>query len=161
MKTAMSKIFSTYGNDQEGPSKTGFQQVQRPLVFFFLALFSLGIFSGCEDDNELVAITAFEVLDPVVTANGFQTGGRLVANKEINILEYGICYGTSSAPTIENNVVPGTGLVETWEQSQFTAEFSSLVTIISTPGTTIYIRAFITTKTGTAYSRNERVFTSN
>ncbi len=131
--------------------------------FFSLAyiISSTVIFlTGCEHDDELVAITSFETIEPSLTADGFETGGRLNANREIDLLEYGVVYSTTLNPNIEDDIIsPGTDLVFNDNQNRFSAEFKSRLTLLN-PGTTYYIRAFATTRSGTAYG-NQISFTVN
>ncbi len=121
---------------------------------------SLVFISGCEQDDDLVAITSFLTIEPSITATGLETGGRLTANREIELLEYGVVYSTSENPTTENdNIVPGTDLIVSDTRNRFSAEFKSHLPRLN-PGTTYYIKAFISTRSGTAYG-NQISFTVN
>ena len=127
---------------------------------FFIISGSVIFLTGCEHDDDLVAITSFVTIEPSITATGFETGGRLTANREIEFLEYGVVYSTSVNPTTENDIIsPGTDLVITDNRNRFSAEFKSPLTLLN-PGTTYYIRAFVSTKSGTAYG-NQISFTAN
>jgi len=113
---------------------------------------------GCEKDD-LVAIRSLDTIEPEVTATTAITGGRVVANREIELVEYGVCYNTTANPTIEDNIAPGTGLQEFIEGNRYSAEFQSTISLL-TPGTIYYIRAYVTTRSGTAYG-NQISFTTN
>ncbi len=114
--------------------------------------------SGCEKDD-LVAIRSLDTIEPEVIATTALTGGIVVANREIELVEYGVCYNTTANPTTEDNVAPGTDLQEFIEGNRYSAEFKSTISLL-TPGTTYYIRAYVTTRSGTAYG-NQISFTTN
>jgi PBP1b-binding outer membrane lipoprotein LpoB len=125
-----------------------------------LILGSLIIMTGCEQEDDLVAITSFVTIEPSITATGFETGGRLAANRKIEFLEYGVVYSTSVNPTTENDIIsPGTDLIVSDNRNRFSAEFKSPLTLLN-PGTTYYIKAFVSTRSGTAYG-NQISFTVN
>ncbi|MFO7922617.1 MAG: hypothetical protein R6U58_02885 [Bacteroidales bacterium] len=114
------------------------------------------LFTGCEK-NDLVAITSLVTIEPSFRGTVVVSGGRLTANKEIELLDYGVCYSTRDNPSIEDNVAPGQDLELSMEQSRFSAEYSSQLSPLSS-GTTYYLKAFITTKSGTAYG-NQLTYT--
>ena len=119
--------------------------------FFLMTIGSLIIITGCEQDDDLVAITSFITIEPSITATGFETGGRLAANREIEFLEYGVVYSTSENPTTENDIIaPGADLIVTDTRNRFSAEFKSHLTLLN-PGAKYYIKAFVSTRSGTAY----------
>ncbi len=121
-----------------------------------LCLFSVLILlaGSCERDDELVAIVSFETFQPFQTDLGYRTGGRIVANREITINEYGVCFSTVPDPTIADLIAPGTDLETEWVLGSYSIEFNSLITPPQlVAGTTYYIRAFLTTRTGTAYGK--------
>ena len=116
--------------------------------------------TGCEQEDDLVAITSFVTIEPFITTTGFETGGRLAANRKIEFLEYGVVYSTSVNPTTENDIIsPGTDLIVSDNRNRFSAEFKSPLTLLN-PGTTYYIKAFASTRSGTAYG-NQISFTVN
>ena len=82
------------------------------------------------------------------TISSFTTGGT-VSNDGGNLVTYrGVCWGTSSNPTInDNRILSGTGT--------FTITLSNL-----NLATTYYVRSFATNSAGTAYG-NERVVTTS
>ncbi len=114
--------------------------------------------SGCEKDD-LVAIRSLDTIEPEVISTTALTGGIVVANRELELVEYGVCYNTTANPTTEDNVAPGTDLEEIIDGNRYSAEFKSTISLL-TPGTTYYIRAFVTTRSGTAYG-NQITFTTN
>ncbi len=127
---------------------------------FFIISGSVIILTGCEHDDDLVAITSFVTIEPSITTTGFETGGRLAANRKIEFLEYGVVYSTSVNPTTENDIIsPGTDLIVSDNRNRFSAEFKSPLTLLN-PGTTYYIKAFVSTRSGTAYG-NQISFTVN
>jgi hypothetical protein len=130
------------------------------LTGLYLLLMALIVHPSCERDDDLVAITFFDTFDPVVSSGGIETGGLMRANREISISEFGVCYSTNANPTIEDDVSPGTNLQGSWDQAQYKVEFTSLLPPLLASETTYYIRAFVTTKTGTAYG-NQKVITTN
>lgn len=76
-----------------------------------------------------------------ITTNSAISGGNVTSDGGEIVTERGICYATTTNPTITNNIVAsgsGTGL--------FTANLTGL-----TPGTTYYVRAYATNSVGTAY----------
>ena len=84
------------------------------------------------------------------TINSFTTGGT-VSSDGGNLVTYrGVCWSTSSNPTInDNRILSGTGT------GTFTITLSNL-----NVATTYYVRSFATNSAGTAYG-NERVITTS
>jgi hypothetical protein len=117
-------------------------------LFFMTAIFMV----SCERDDELVAIVSFETLAPERTDFGAVSGGRIMANKAISFSDFGVCYNTSENPDINDFVAPGSDPVESQVQESYTINFTANLSGL-TPGTTYYLRAFLTTRTGTAYGR--------
>jgi uncharacterized protein (TIGR02145 family) len=84
-----------------------------------------------------------------VSYTSAQAGGSISSNGGSNIVQRGVCYSTSPAPTLNNSVLnSGSG------NGSFTI---NLITLSS--NTTYYVRAFATNGVGTAYG-NEEVFTT-
>lgn len=78
-----------------------------------------------------------------------RSGGSVSRTGGLNIIEKGICWGTSPNPTIENEkTTNGTGT------GNFTATANNLK-----PNTTYYLRAYATNNLGTSYGQ-ELVFTT-
>jgi hypothetical protein len=83
-----------------------------------------------------------------VTATTANSGGTVTATGGAAITEQGVCWGTTSGPTISGNkTTNGT-------TSPFTSNITGL-----TSGTTYYVRAYATNSAGTAYG-NELSFTA-
>jgi hypothetical protein len=84
------------------------------------------------------------------TINSFTTGGT-ISNDGGNLVTYrGVCWSTSSNPTInDNRILSGTGT------GTFTITLSNL-----NLATTYYVRSFATNSAGTAYG-NERIVTTS
>lgn len=68
-------------------------------------------------------------------------GGNVISNGGTNILAAGMCYSTSTVPSLADNVTI---------DSYIRGDFSSTLTGL-TAGTTYYVRAYVTTEMGTAY----------
>ena len=76
-----------------------------------------------------------------VTTTHVTTGGDVTADGGAPITARGVCWGTTSTPTIADSLtVDSCGL----------GSFSSVITVLS-PNTTYYIRAYATNIAGTAY----------
>lgn len=138
--------------------KYDFAKKCRSAALILLAII-LPVLSGCERDNDLVAITSFITLNPETTLTGVQTGGLLETNRDIEISEYGVCYSTSEDPDISDMISPGTDMDISEVNNSYAFEFTSQLTLL-TSGTTYYIKAFVTTPTGTAYG-NQVDFTAD
>ena len=111
-------------------------------------LFSL-LGSGCDKDD-LVAIRSIETYTPVVTGNVAVTGGKMIANREIELIDYGVCLSTSPNPNINDLVFAGTDMMISHASGSYTVEFTSQIAPISS-GTRYYLRAYVNTKSGLAY----------
>lgn len=84
-----------------------------------------------------------------ITANSATSGGIVLNDGGNAISAYGVCWATTSTPTIANNFTTnGSGI----------GSFSSSLTGLTT-GTIYYVRAYATTINGTAYG-NELIFTT-
>ena len=76
-----------------------------------------------------------------ITSTTAESGGNIVHNGGASVTAYGVCWSTSHAPDIEDDLTSdGTG----------TGEFTSSLTGLS-PSTTYYVRAYATNSVGTAY----------
>jgi hypothetical protein len=84
------------------------------------------------------------------TINSFTTGGTISSDGGNLVTYRGVCWSTSSNPTInDNRILSGTGT------GTFTITLSNL-----NVATTYYVRSFATNSAGTAYG-NERVITTS
>ncbi len=80
-----------------------------------------------------------------ITTSGATCGGNVTADGGATVTERGICYSTSTNPTIANSkVASGSGT------GSFTASMLNL-----TAGTTYYVRAYATNNAGTAYGAQQ------
>ena len=76
-----------------------------------------------------------------VTTVSATVGGQVISIGGSNVISRGICYGTSAAPTInQNTVASGVGM----------GSFSVTLPVLN-PGTQYYARAYATNATGTSY----------
>ena len=81
----------------------------------------------------------------VVTGTTATTGGNVTSEGTASVTERGVCYGTSSNPTISGSkVVSGSGT------GVFTANITGL-----TENTTYYFRAYAKNSVGTSYGSNK------
>ncbi len=82
------------------------------------------------------------------TSNITQTtaicGGNIINNGGVNVTERGVCWSTSTNPTISNNKTSNGS-----SNGSFTSNLSNLL-----PNTTYYIRAYATNSAGTSYGNN-------
>jgi uncharacterized protein (TIGR02145 family) len=93
----------------------------------------------------LASIATAEVTS--ITTTSTSCGGNITNDGGAPVTERGICWNTSTGPSISNSkTTDGTG----------TGSFSSSMTGLA-PGTTYYVRAYATNSAGTAYG-NERTF---
>lgn len=107
----------------------------------------MGMFQGCKKATipELTTVAVTEV-----TLNSAVSGGTITADGGEDITAKGVCWSTSSNPTIaDQKTSNGTG----------SASFVSNIVGLS-EGTTYYVRAYATNEVGTAYG-NELTFTTS
>jgi hypothetical protein len=84
-----------------------------------------------------------------ITSTTAVSGGNITSDGDGTVTARGICWATTSSPTITNNVTSnGTG----------TGSFTSNITGLQ-PGITYHVRAYATNSAGTAYG-NDRLFTT-
>lgn len=115
-----------------------------------IGIFVVSLFGqGCEKDD-LVAIRSIETFTPVVTGNVAVTGGKMIANREIELIDYGVCLSTRPNPTIDDLIFAGTDMMVSQDSGSYTVEFTSQIAPLSA-GTRYYLRAYVNTKSGRAY----------
>ena len=86
----------------------------------------------------------------LITANSFSSGGNITSDGGSPVTARGVCWGTTTAPTIANSKTSdgiGTGT--------FTSAISGL-----TAGTTYYVRSYATNSIGTSYGAQVTVTTT-
>ncbi len=134
------------------------KQSSRYALVLFSALLMV-LISGCEEDDELVAVRSIETIEPYISGPAVISGGLIKANRNIELLGYGLWYSTKPDPGIDDAVAAGTDLTVSREGGSYLMEFKSEM-FLST-GTTYYLRAYIETRSGIAYDDNELKFTFN
>ena len=90
-------------------------------------------------DIDLPTAVTLETSD--ITISSAVCGGKITSDGNSEILACGICYSTSTNPTINDNVVAATN-----NSTNFTCTLSGLSAV-----TTYYVRAYATNAKGTAY----------
>ena len=114
------------------------------LLTGFLILFISSCKKGNEniDDIEIGGIPLLSTSDVTNIAQiKAQSGGIIISDKGYSIIESGVCWNESGAPTIADNKASGmTGF------GSFKRELTGL-----TSGTTYYVRAYATNSYGTGY----------
>lgn len=99
------------------------------------------------DQKILPVLTTAEIT--VLKEATAKSGGNITSNGGSDIIQRGVCWSTSSNPTIADSITrDSTGI----------GVFSSIITKIL-PCTTYYVRAYATNSAGTAYG-NEKSFTT-
>lgn len=124
------------------------------LVFKQSIFFGLGLLLSCEK-KELTASSpgALPVVESVglseQSSSSVKTGCIIRSEGRSKLIEAGVCWGTSSEPTISNKTIKiATNL------GFYTTQITGLE-----PGTTYFLRAFATNSLGTSYG-NEFSFTT-
>lgn len=110
---------------------------------------------GTEYGNEVSFTTAslptiLTAAATLITQTSARSGGDITSAGSSAVQLRGICYDTSSNPTLSNGVVTGGS-----GSGSFACSLSGLI-----PGTTYYVKAFATNGAGTVYG-NEISFTTN
>ena len=110
------------------------------LALFFLALLFIG--GLCEKENNepvIPNVTTLQVAD--INPTFVRGGGEVIDEGDSPVTERGVCYGTVSTPTInDNKTTMGSGIGE------FIGCIENLM-----PNTLYYLRAFATSSAGTGY----------
>lgn len=88
------------------------------------------------------SVTTNTVID--ITPNSATCGGNVTNDGGGTVTSRGVCWGTSSNPTINNSHT---------DDGSGTGSFASNLTGL-TPGTTYYVRAYATNNAGTGYGEN-------
>jgi len=99
------------------------------------------------DEQQLAQITTLPVT--VLSATSAYGGGTISANGGSQVTQRGVCWSTSSNPTLANNfTIDGSG----------NGSFGSNILPLQ-PATTYYVRAYAVNAEGTGYG-NEQIFTT-
>lgn len=117
---------------------------------YFLLTLIIIIFYGCSPDEDTRQLPNISIITlSEITKTTASSGGSITDGGGTNITSKGVCWNTSTNPTINNDKTnDGAGI------SDFTSSLTGL-----TENTTYYIRAYATNSTGTSYS-NELSFTT-
>ena len=107
-------------------------------------MFAILIFNNCTTNTSMTPILT-TTLASQITINSAISGGTLITDGGVRILEQGICWDTIPDPSVTKNKK-----VDTSGKSIFTDTISGLK-----PNKTYHIRAFATNFTGTSYGKNE------
>ncbi len=108
------------------------------------------LISGCKktDTGTIPSLSTTAV--SVITFNSAISGGEVTSDGKSDVTERGVCWSTSSNPTVENSKTSdgaGTGI--------FVSDLTGL-----SSGTTYFVRSYATNSTGTAYG-NQISFSTN
>lgn len=144
--TANSKTTNGSGTGSFSSSLTGLT----PGATYYVRAYATNNF-GTSYGNELSfsSLAATPTLTTTVVSLGRMTtalsGGNITSDGGASVTARGVCWNTSSSPTISNSKTtdgPGTG------------SFASTITGL-TPGTLYYVRAYATNSAGTSYGSNQ------
>lgn len=126
----------------------------RPSEQYYLRAYAInetGISYGAQISFQtLKNLASVQTDQPIeISYESARVKGSLIENGGDNILELGLCYGTSTLPTLENTKVTANN-----GESLFSLKMDNL-----TPGTVYFVRSFATNSVGTSYG-NEVSFTT-
>ena len=113
----------------------------------FIAFLLLAYTSGCKKEitQYLPHLTTTSVT--IISGNSFTSGGEIISDGGAAITARGVCWGTTTRPTIANSkTTDGNG----------TGTFTS--TISQPPGSIYYLRAYATNRIGTSYGEQKTFF---
>jgi uncharacterized protein (TIGR02145 family) len=118
-----------------------------PVLLLICVLFVIAVTDSCKKDAVLPTLTTTSITE--ITINSAISGGNITSTGRADISARGVCYGTSSGPSIDGpSTTDGSGA------GSFTSNITDL-----TPNTLYYVRAYATNKVGTAYG-SEVTFTT-
>ena len=129
------------GNADFSTTITGLQSNTKYYVRAY-AINSKGIGYGNQVNFTTVDIPEVTTTYPIVTScNSATAGGNVTSDGGLTVIARGVCWSTSSTPTIsDNKTTDGSGI----------GNFTSIITGLN-PNTTYYIKAYATNSNGTAY----------
>jgi hypothetical protein len=116
---------------------------------------TVGATTGVNKNGQIVAATSLATVSTTaisaITAGTATSGGNVTSDGGAAVTAKGVCWGTSTNPTIALGTLTtdGTG----------TGSFTSSITGLG-PGTTYYVRAYATNSIGTAYGTQQSLVTS-
>jgi len=118
-------------------------------TLIFIAMIAI-LLSGCKKSDPATVPVLSTVSVTVITFNTATAGGLVTSDGKEVVTSRGVCWSTSSNPTVLNSKTSdGAGL----------GTFVSNLTGLS-PGTTYYVRSYATNSIGTGYG-NEITFATN
>lgn len=112
-------------------------------VFMSALLLSVFVYFGCKksDNTPSNVVSLTTSIATEITDSSVVSGGNIISSGAGQILARGICWSTSANPTTaDQKTVNGTG------KGEFSSDLKGL-----TGSTTYYVRAYVTTTTGTFY----------
>jgi len=124
-------------------------KINYAILALLLSGLSLLLIPGCKKEPAMVVPTI--TLTPVtnITATTATSGGEITSDGGSSITARGVCWGTTSLPSITGNKT---------NDGTSAGKFTSTITGL-TAGTTYYIRSYATNGVGTVYS-NQTSFTT-
>lgn len=108
-----------------------------------IVIFSIFLFSYCKEDRPTAPLITTRVVTEISTTTAI-SGGEVTNIGGAPLISNGVCWGTTTDPTIENNKTIESG---------GTISFSSNISQLS-PNTTYYVRAYATNSTGIGYGES-------
>lgn len=113
--------------------------INLPTLLLITASLVVFLTSSCEKEKNLPIVTTITVTE--ITHNSAISGGEIIDDKGLTIIERGVCWSTSSTPTIKDHKTSdGSGA----------GDFVSNITGLD-GGTKYFIRAYSTNSAGTGY----------
>jgi len=113
-----------------------------------ILLSGIAVLDGCKKKADPATVTTTAVTDVTVTTA--TSGGNVTSDGGAEVTARGVCWGTSTKPTITNSKT---------SDSKGTGSFTSSLTGL-TENTLYYVRAYATNSEGTSYG-NEVTFTTS
>ena len=118
-----------------------------PVFVLICVLLAIAVTDSCKKDAVLPSLTTTSITE--ITINSAISGGNITSTGGADISARGVCYGTSSGPSISGpSTSDGSG------GGSFTSNLTDL-----TPNTLYHVRAYATNKAGTGYG-SEVTFTT-
>jgi uncharacterized protein (TIGR02145 family) len=118
------------------------------VLFVVTLFFGIAFLQGCKKKTDPPTVTTTTVTDITVTTA--TSGGNVTSDGGAEVTARGVCWGTSTGPTITGSKT---------SDSKGTGSFTSSLTGL-TENTKYYVRAYATNSEGTAYG-NEVNFTTS